>query len=336
MSISIQALCFLALFLVHASARDSDEAFTKQLSFKSEDFHVSSEDGSVVKRDVEQACSSSRSVCAVLVKNKVGKLTNNLHIEVSVQVKFPKHKGIAVIGPGKKRVKNWIIRTVLPARKPGGPPVEVNLFTIKKTAAAVSWTWNYLYRLGSFKAKLAKSAKFRMPFSGSSTVGQGYNGKVSHNGQGAYCVDFSMPEGTRVLAPRDGIVVSLEQSNYRSKFADGVCPKPVQRSCKAAGSDDNFLIIRYSDKTFGHFAHFRQNGISVRVGQAVRAGQMIGFSGNTGMSTGPHLHLSVDKATPFNYKRAWNSVSIKIEYVAANGHSVIPQQGETYQGAPES
>ena len=41
------------------------------------------------------------------------------------------------------------------------------------------------------------------------------------------------------------------------------------------------------------YAHLRSEGALVRVGQRVRQGQQIGLSGNTGFTTGPHLHFAV-------------------------------------------
>ena len=41
------------------------------------------------------------------------------------------------------------------------------------------------------------------------------------------------------------------------------------------------------------YAHLKAEGVLVRVGQRVRAGQQIGLSGNTGFTTGPHLHFVV-------------------------------------------
>ena len=41
------------------------------------------------------------------------------------------------------------------------------------------------------------------------------------------------------------------------------------------------------------YAHLQESGVLVRPGQHVRAGQQIGLSGNTGFTTGPHLHFAV-------------------------------------------
>jgi murein DD-endopeptidase MepM/ murein hydrolase activator NlpD len=53
----------------------------------------------------------------------------------------------------------------------------------------------------------------------------------------------------------------------------------------------NLVQIRYWDGTVSYFAHM--STISVNVGEAVAPGEIVGRSGNTGHSTGPHLHLEI-------------------------------------------
>ena len=59
----------------------------------------------------------------------------------------------------------------------------------------------------------------------------------------------------------------------------------------------NIIRIWHDDNTMGLYAHLKQGGIMVREGQRIKTGQLIGYSGNTGYSTGPHLHfcLQVNK-----------------------------------------
>ena len=56
---------------------------------------------------------------------------------------------------------------------------------------------------------------------------------------------------------------------------------------------NNKLIIYHSDGSFVEYTHIKKNGAIVNVGDTVKAGQEIALSGNTGWSTGPHLHLVV-------------------------------------------
>jgi murein DD-endopeptidase MepM/ murein hydrolase activator NlpD len=82
-------------------------------------------------------------------------------------------------------------------------------------------------------------------------------------------IDISTPIGTKVIAPADGVVVSVG----------------------AKGGYGNAVTVNhgYGIMTqYGHLDHF-----NVRPGQRVRRGDVLAFVGNTGRSTGPHLHYEV-------------------------------------------
>lgn len=110
-------------------------------------------------------------------------------------------------------------------------------------------------------------------------VVQGYNGPSSHNAQNA--LDFNMPEGTIITAAREGVVVKVVQ-NFNT-----ACP---EERCKEF---NNYILIYHNDGTFAEYTHLRLNGSLVQPGNLVKGGQMIGYSGNTGWSRGPHLHFMV-------------------------------------------
>ena len=52
-----------------------------------------------------------------------------------------------------------------------------------------------------------------------------------------------MPEGTPIFAARAGVVIDVRQENKFSKFAPGLCPKPVQMECKAPLSEANRISV---------------------------------------------------------------------------------------------
>lgn len=114
-------------------------------------------------------------------------------------------------------------------------------------------------------------------------IDQSYGGGFSHSDiQNRHAVDFAVPIGTPVFAARAGTVMQLE-SRYAASGLD---------AARYAGRA-NYIRIVHDDGTMAVYAHLKANGVLVRVGEKVRAGQQIGLSGNTGFTTGPHLHFVV-------------------------------------------
>jgi murein DD-endopeptidase MepM/ murein hydrolase activator NlpD len=95
------------------------------------------------------------------------------------------------------------------------------------------------------------------PFSGT---------RVFHNG-----LDIGVDPGTVVRAAMDG---SVAETGYNSSFG-------------------NYVILYHHAGWMSLYGHLQS--VSVKEGQRVATGQKIAYSGNTGYSTGPHLHFSVFK-----------------------------------------
>ena len=97
-----------------------------------------------------------------------------------------------------------------------------------------------------------------------------------HNG-----VDFSAPIGTPIVSAEDGIVVSAgDQDKYCRKGAYG-----------------KFVVIKHYfglTTLYGHMSLY-----SVKEGDTVKRGQIIGYVGNTGFSTGSHLHFTIYDSETF-------------------------------------
>ncbi len=100
--------------------------------------------------------------------------------------------------------------------------------------------------------------------------------RVQLNQQFAY--DFNLPLGTIVRAARDGVVIVIEES-----YPDGT---------KVPG-EENYVSIQHDDTTVARYIHLTSNGVNVNLGERVQRGQAIGISGNSGNSTGAHLHFDV-------------------------------------------
>lgn len=142
-----------------------------------------------------------------------------------------------------------------------------------------SWNWNY----GNIAARHDEQAVYALPYlpGHAYRINQGYNGSFSHYGQDAYALDWIMPEGTPVCAARSGVVVEARDSS------------DTGGNDRAYADLANQVFIRHNDGTLGLYLHFKQHGVTVRKGQRVLAGEVIGFAGNTGFSTESHLHFAV-------------------------------------------
>lgn len=149
--------------------------------------------------------------------------------------------------------------------------------------------WKYRSKFsvvfGALNTKHDADYHYRLPFEPGQAyrVIQTFGGRVSHQGESEYAVDFAMPEGSGVCAARPGRVVATQSSSNtggpRKKFRD----------------EGNFIYIRHADRTLGVYVHLEKDGVLVDAGDYVRRGQLIGLSGNTGWSSRPHLHFGVYK-----------------------------------------
>ena len=132
-----------------------------------------------------------------------------------------------------------------------------------------------------------KAASWEAPvehYTLSATYGTGGDRWASkHSGQ-----DFAVPVGTKVEAANSGTVVKAGPNGGGDGPAYG-----------------NAIVIKHSNGKFTQYAHLSQ--IDVNVGEQVTTGEKIALSGNTGNSSGPHLHFEV--RTTADYGSAINPVS---------------------------
>lgn len=167
---------------------------------------------------------------------------------------------------------------VIPAKKQKF--VIGELITVTKSSET-KFTYTYRTCMGDATLKKYDTAfVYDLPFQKGKSflVYQGYNGSFSHQNENA--LDFAMPEGTEVLAARDGIVVEVVTNNTISCATE---------ECKQY---NNRILIIHSDGTFGNYAHIKYNGSDLKAGDHVKKGDVIAWSGNVGWSNGPHLHFA--------------------------------------------
>lgn len=142
-------------------------------------------------------------------------------------------------------------------------------------------------------------------------ISQSFNGEFSHNRRdNRYAVDISMPVGTKITAVKEGLVIHTKDDYAHSGVSS---PFFFDKA--------NMINILHNDGSYAIYAHLLLGGIEVKVGDRVQAGQLIGFSGNTGYSTGPHLHFVIR----YNDNGQINSLPFK--FIQPKNNSLKPTSG---------
>lgn len=209
--------------------------------------------------------------------------------------------------------------------EPGSQGVE--LFTLSPTArqGRIGYSVSYSYARGNpLTANHDDEFRYVVPFAHGEKrrLSQGFGGRFSHYGENEYAIDFEMPEGTPVFAARDGIVAEVKEDSR------------VGGTSASYSDDANYVLVMHDDGSFANYVHLRYGGAEVEPGDRVTAGQMIGYSGNTGRSSGPHLHFDVRIPT-----REGRMQSIPFLLRGADGEALAPEEGRFYYayhpGGPE-
>jgi murein DD-endopeptidase MepM/ murein hydrolase activator NlpD len=172
---------------------------------------------------------------------------------------------------------------------------------------------SYRYMLGDPQAQHKPPQPYRVPFATDLTfpVAQGFHGVYSHNTPSSdYAVDIGMPEGTDIFAARDGVVMDVSNDFFsggtdKDKFLDRA----------------NLIRIVHDDGTMAVYGHLRLESAQIPVGARVKRGQLIAKSGNTGYSSGPHLHFVIQQNTGLKM------ISVPFEFSGAGGQKIVPTQG---------
>lgn len=114
------------------------------------------------------------------------------------------------------------------------------------------------------------------------TITQGNDSPFSHNGRVRYGFDFGLGIGTPMVAMAAGTVAYL----YDGTKPGHPCYNGGGQECINAA---NYVVVRHADDTQTQYAHL--SSVAVKLGEAVKRGQILGRSGSTGWSTGPHAHV---------------------------------------------
>lgn len=198
---------------------------------------------------------------------------------------------------------------VLPAQSDRRP------FELGPANPRQSWSFqlSFSYVPGSPEAR-HDNPLYRLPFPDGKRfpVSQAFDGGHTHNEDGArHAVDIVMPEGTPVLAARDGVVMAVERDFYRSG-----------QDKERYGPRANHVRVLHDDGTMAVYAHLKLESVEVRPGEAVLAGDRLAYSGNTGYSTGPHLHFVIQR------NAGMKLLSEPFRFAGPDGSPITPAAGE--------
>lgn len=203
---------------------------------------------------------------------------NGLKIFASNQAIVPHTVDISINQKNLKSDTRFPVKTVLDA---GVNKVLIATLTIVNSRKGWSFGYEYTFFQGDYRATHDDDFIYALPYLAGSEylMSQGYNGRFSHSGKNA--LDFTMPTGTKIVAARGGLVTQVKESSNKG------CKN---RSCLGLA---NKITILHDDGTLADYAHLKKKGALVEVGDRVQKGDVIGLSGNTGFTSGPHLHFEV-------------------------------------------
>ena len=193
---------------------------------------------------------------------------------------------------------------------------EAPLFSLGALANATGApkiVYRYTWLAGDPATEHKPDRAYRAPFAVALgfTVSQAFPNSVTHtHADSRHAVDIVMPIGTGVYAARGGTVFEVAGTNFRG----GLDP---ERDAAAA----NLVRILHDDGTYAEYAHLNWNSIRVKPGDVVSRGEYIADSGNTGFSSGPHLHFAVIRNMGMRVE------SVPVVFEGPNGGEVMPETG---------
>ena len=138
-----------------------------------------------------------------------------------------------------------------------------------------------------------------------------------------FAYDFDTRMGDTILTSRSGVVLFTQ-----SDQEDGT------RLCRQ--NAENFVFVQHEDGTVMQYVHFMKDGVLVQPGQQVSAGEPIGLSGDSGCSSGPHLHVALfrdrtnfdrQSTLPFNYSNAVGALDARNGLLMSVDYTASPEGG---------
>jgi murein DD-endopeptidase MepM/ murein hydrolase activator NlpD len=125
-----------------------------------------------------------------------------------------------------------------------------------------------------------------------------------HTGTQDYAWDWGIPRHTPILASRGGKVTRVANNVAAGDDCYDGCTQPFGTSafwscCNGCIDSANFVNVQHADGTVATYYHL--DVATVQNGATVKAGDMLGYSGTSGCSSGPHLHFQVMGSCPTSY-----------------------------------
>jgi len=215
-----------------------------------------------------------------------------------------------------------IVEFAVKARTAGGeklargtvlPQAEKVLLDVAAADVPANIHYEYAYVIGEPGAVHRPAQPYRAPFALAQRfqVTQVPPDVITHvDPSSRNAVDIAMPVGTAIHAARDGVVINVAARHFRS----GLSPQNMDEA--------NFVQIMHDDGTHAIYAHLQLDTVRVKIGQRVARGEYIANSGNTGFSSGPHLHFVV------LHNVGLRSESVPVTFAGPGGVSVTPRSGQ--------
>jgi murein DD-endopeptidase MepM/ murein hydrolase activator NlpD len=230
---------------------------------------------------------------------------NDYYVPIEVFVVITSIRGLEFPDPDQE------LKWVLPPRS----DTQLLQLEFLQNGAAPSLEYTTQFLTGDPDAQHRPTEPYRVPFAISNNyrVTQAFPYVATHATRDSYfAVDLGLPIGTDIFAARGGIVFDVASKNFQGGL-DLVKDAPLA----------NIVKILHDDGTYALYAHLNWNSIRVKPGDSVQRGEYIADSGNTGFSSGPHLHFAVLKNAGM-----WLE-SVPIEFMGANSEAVVPVTGKS-------
>jgi len=196
------------------------------------------------------------------------------------------------------------------------PPRSETAYAINERdrARQPSSRYHLVHIPGDPVARHRPDGPYRLPYAVATRhrVSQAYPDRITHfDSASAHAIDFELPIGTGVHAARGGIVMDVAADYFRS-----------DREAVDPDAPANIVRVLHDDGTMALYGHLQLHSIRVVPGQRIERGEYIADSGDTGFSTGPHLHFVVQ------HNRDGEIVSVPVRFATIDGSSAEVHSGE--------